>query len=617
MYRDALEVQPIFNSIFQQIATDSNATFTAAPMKHLSRALEKTSMKPADDTNLDRADNVCDVRRGMLVYSNFGDMVRGIEAIVAHLDIVIMRTKDRYSSPTSGGWMDLVSNIRFKSDNNAHVCEIQFIHEGLLSVRKTCGGHIAYNKFRSALEMLEVHGALETEESKAKRANTVDAGPIVLWLGQNGVKVKNDLTQVLTELNVSSVLDLASLKEAGVQKILGTMNKLQCKKWTKNDVPSKLASCLSDAIVEATSKTSVVEWLAALSLSDSGAAEWLDTNGPYEEMEDVKDLIQEEEDKQQFIVATKGKNGGEVHVVRVEQALAALLAEPDRLAREKAAKENVAQEKAAKEEEAKKNAPKCSKGHEMVHSSFAGEGYTGGYFCDKCKGRSSHGHCSGSRERWFCKPCKADICFECHPSGEKKAVPQQQQQQQQQQPSSTPGTSKVKVVVPQGVVPGQKLRVSFEGYDYDVAVPNGVPPGSKFIAILPTALAIQQKQMRAATCTKSHPLEVLGTSRDNGWTCAGMTLFPGGCKKGCTGFHQTKGWKRWRCTPCDFDLCEGCLKEKQKQAALRCPRQHPLLPYVTPTGGTCDGCREHLIAGTTVLDCRECNYWLCITCSQR
>ena len=104
MYRDAVEVQPTFDPTFQQIATATNAKFTAAPMKHLCRALEKTSMKPADDANLDRAVNVCDVRRGMLVYANFGDMVRGIEATVAHLDIVVMRTKDRYSSPL--WWLD-------------------------------------------------------------------------------------------------------------------------------------------------------------------------------------------------------------------------------------------------------------------------------------------------------------------------------------------------------------------------------------------------------------------------------------------------------------------------------------------------------------------------------
>ena len=68
-------------------------------------------------------------------------------------------------------------------------------------------------------------------------------------------------------------------------------------------------------------------------------------------------------------------------------------------------------------------------------------------------------------------------------------------QQSQTQANTQAGTSKVKVVVPQGAVPGTKIRVSFQGYDYDVAVPQGVPPGSKFIAVLPTALAMQQKQM--------------------------------------------------------------------------------------------------------------------------
>ena len=63
-------------------------------------------------------------------------------------------------------------------------------------------------------------------------------------------------------------------------------------------------------------------------------------------------------------------------------------------------------------------------------------------------------------------------------------------------------------------------------------------------------------------CDGSHPLEVLGTSQDNGWSCSGMN-FPGGCKKGCTGFRQSTGWDRWRCTQCDFDLCDQCLESKR------------------------------------------------------
>ena len=66
----------------------------------------------------------------------------------------------------------------------------------------------------------------------------------------------------------------------------------------------------------------------------------------------------------------------------------------------------------------------------------------------------------------------------------------------------------------------------------------------------------------AYTCDSSHPLEVLGTSQDNGWSCSGMN-FSGGCKKGCTGFRQSTGWDRWRCTQCDFDLCDQCLESKR------------------------------------------------------
>lgn len=64
-------------------------------------------------------------------------------------------------------------------------------------------------------------------------------------------------------------------------------------------------------------------------------------------------------------------------------------------------------------------------------------------------------------------------------------------------PQTMPGTKKVKVVVPNGAVPGMKIRVSFEGYEFDVAVPQGLTPGSKFIAVLPTALAMQQRKMHA------------------------------------------------------------------------------------------------------------------------
>merc|ERR1711865_775095 len=82
--------------------------------------------------------------------------------------------------------------------------------------------------------------------------------------------------------------------------------------------------------------------------------------------------------------------------------------EDEAAAAAKAAEDAAAAAKAAE-------GPKCAKGHTMEVSSYAGPGYTTGYSCDHCKGRSKMGHCGGSRFRWFCEICKADTCFECSP----------------------------------------------------------------------------------------------------------------------------------------------------------------------------------------------------------
>lgn len=60
-------------------------------------------------------------------------------------------------------------------------------------------------------------------------------------------------------------------------------------------------------------------------------------------------------------------------------------------------------------------------------------------------------------------------------------------------------------------------------------------------------------------CKKGHTLQNLGTSRDNGWGCDCRNE-PGGCKRGMTGFHQSHGVTRYRCEPCDYDMCDECYE---------------------------------------------------------
>jgi len=66
---------------------------------------------------------------------------------------------------------------------------------------------------------------------------------------------------------------------------------------------------------------------------------------------------------------------------------------------------------------------------------------------------------------------------------------------------------------------------------------------------------------------KSHQHELEFINRDNGWSCSGMTELVGGCKRGCTGFHQTTGWPRYRCEECDFDYCDLCFQQERVQPA--------------------------------------------------
>eukprot|EP01044_Picomonas_judraskeda_P014749 COSAG03_NODE_2384_length_2822_cov_3.565553_2_plen_486_part_00 len=70
-----------------------------------------------------------------------------------------------------------------------------------------------------------------------------------------------------------------------------------------------------------------------------------------------------------------------------------------------------------------------------------------------------------------------------------------------------------------------------------------------------------------AKCPQGHDLTSLGASENNGWACDGRTL-PGGCKRGCTGFHQSDGWGRFQCRACDYDLCDLCASADRPSVLL-------------------------------------------------
>merc|ERR1711907_60674 len=73
--------------------------------------------------------------------------------------IRIIHIKDRFTTPTSGGWADAMVNFSFvHGDDTQHVMELQLQHAQMLVVRKEGKAHNQYNSFRSAFELLESVG---------------------------------------------------------------------------------------------------------------------------------------------------------------------------------------------------------------------------------------------------------------------------------------------------------------------------------------------------------------------------------------------------------------------------------------------------------------------------
>ena len=188
-------VKSRFDAFLRALATKCAAESTTAPLKGAWRAIEKMALRVESagercgalkDGPLDAAP-LCDVLRGSLKCKDFVVLLTAFE-LLENLDadfgdlsqargltqrIRLLRIKDRFSAPTSGGWADVLVNFVFEDDDTKHVVELQLQHESMLLVRKEGGGHQDYNEFRSAFELLEAvgkepHDAFEDAELDAE-----------------------------------------------------------------------------------------------------------------------------------------------------------------------------------------------------------------------------------------------------------------------------------------------------------------------------------------------------------------------------------------------------------------------------------------------------------------
>merc|ERR1711934_307733 len=164
--------------------------------------------------------------------------------------IDVLRVKNRFAEPTSGGWADFMISFRFRSDPNQHVCELQLCHKDMMNVRKKMGAHHEYAEFRSALELLEGTGhvdriakieaadpAIDVSQFKRASSTTVDGSELEALKAQVA-----DLKQKLAEKTQKLTQELVDTKQKLVDTKKGLTQELVDTKQDLADTRQKLAA---------------------------------------------------------------------------------------------------------------------------------------------------------------------------------------------------------------------------------------------------------------------------------------------------------------------------------------------------------------------------------------
>ena len=134
-------------------------------LKKLSRIVEKVSLRPEKDGCVA---SVCDCVRMMVPVKKMAHVAHllralcdteSVQAIAQTLGIdsfSLVRVKERFfATPSAGGWRDLMINFLIVVGGIRHVCELQIVHETMLSARAGLPGHAIYNRVRNASELVE------------------------------------------------------------------------------------------------------------------------------------------------------------------------------------------------------------------------------------------------------------------------------------------------------------------------------------------------------------------------------------------------------------------------------------------------------------------------------
>ena len=134
--------------------------------------MPQISLRPGDGRG--KAERVCDIVRDMFVAESMEAVAEVVRLLREASAIEIVRVKDRFTTPSAGGWRDLMINYTLAGD--AHCCEVQICHNSLLVARKGLPGHAIYGRVRNANELLGRLGLLDESTNRLRLTGCKEAG---------------------------------------------------------------------------------------------------------------------------------------------------------------------------------------------------------------------------------------------------------------------------------------------------------------------------------------------------------------------------------------------------------------------------------------------------------
>ena len=195
LYLDYAATHQKFDELMKEVVKKiPGAQWKKGPAKQAFRMIEKKYLRP----NARGFAKVCDSGRGMVEAETMNDVCEVRQEILdlAATDpyVWIVRIKERYLCPSSGGWRDDLINIKVMLPNGVYlVFEVQISQGKMLTARKTLDGHAIFNKSRNASEMLIL---LFGDTAPSLALIVVKAGDAMIsWAEERGWFLEKDIRE--------------------------------------------------------------------------------------------------------------------------------------------------------------------------------------------------------------------------------------------------------------------------------------------------------------------------------------------------------------------------------------------------------------------------------------